>query len=309
MDHYQHTVKKPVRAVGIGLHSGKEISLTISPAPADSGICFVRSDINPTRLIPAEAKHVVDTRFATTIGTENGTIATIEHLMAALFGAGIDNALIDVHGPEVPAMDGSAAPFLRLLENAGRQKQNSSRKYVKILEPVSVSRDGKSLAIQPDNRFHVSFEIEFDHPLIARQRFSSKVTPRMFSRRIGRARTFGFLKEVEMLKKNGLALGGSLDNAVVIGDTDVVNDGGLRFSDEFVRHKVLDLIGDLYLLGAPVLGRVKAFKSGHFLHHLLVQELLSRPYAWEVVESTGTWRVPAWGGSHERRVMPAAVNA
>ncbi len=291
----QHTLERAVSAAGIGLHTGERVYLKINPSPANTGICFVRSDLRPEEVIPARSDYIIDTNFATTIGTKTGSISTIEHLMAALLGAGIDNALIEVNGPEVPAMDGSAAPFLSLFQKAGLKTQAEPRRYIEILEPISIARGDRSLVIEPCKNFRVSFEIEFEHPLIARQSFSGKITQQTFKRHISKARTFGFLRELEFLKKNGLARGGSLQNAIVLGDNSVFNDGGLRFSDEFVRHKVLDLIGDLYLLGAPVLGKVRAIKSGHGLHHLLVQKILDHPCAWQFVEQgEGTWRVPYW---------------
>ena len=308
MTNFQHTLRKSVKAFGIGLHSGKKISLKINPSPANTGICFVRSDLSPEQVIPARTEYVVDTRFATTIGTERGSISTIEHLMAALSGAGVNNALIEVDGPEVPAMDGSAAPFLTLLQKAGLKAQDEPIRYIEILEPVTVKRGDKFLSIEPSRNFIVSFEIEFEHPLIAKQRFVDKITPQTFACQISKARTFGFFSEVELLRENGFARGGSLENAVVVGDKSIYNSGGLRFSDEFVRHKVLDLIGDLYLLGAPILGKVKAVKSGHALHHVLTQELLNHPYAWEYVEHDRAWVIPSWVG-HKDDVISAAVPA
>jgi len=304
----QYTLERSVKAVGIGLHTGEKVSLKINPSPANTGICFVRCDLSPEQVIPARAEYVVNTNFAISIGTKRGSISTIEHLMAALLGAGIDNALVEIDGPEVPAMDGSAAPFFSLLQKAGLKSQAEPRRYIEILEPVAVSRGDKSLVVEPCKNFRVSFKIEFEHPLIAKQSFSGKITPQTFERHISRARTFGFLKELEFLKKNGLARGGSLENAIVLDETSIFNDGGLRFSDEFVRHKVLDLIGDLYLLGAPILGKVKAVKSGHALHYLLIQKLLNRPYAWQFVEQGGTWKVPYWLGPQED-VISATVPA
>ncbi|NIA09077.1 MAG: UDP-3-O-acyl-N-acetylglucosamine deacetylase [Nitrospiraceae bacterium] len=299
MINFQHTLKKAVSAAGIGLHTGEKVYLKVNPSPANTGIRFVRSDLSPRQAIPARADYVVDTNFATTIGTKKGSISTVEHLMAALSGAGIDNALVEIDGPEVPAMDGSAAPFLSLFQEVGLKTQTETRRYIEFLEPMAVSKGDKSLVIEPCKNFKVSFKIEFDHPLIAKQKFSGKITPQTFERRISKARTFGFLKELDFLKKNGLARGGSLENAIVLGDTSIFNEGGLRFSDEFVCHKVLDLIGDLYLLGAPILGKVKAVKSGHALHHLLVQKILDHPYAWRFVEQGATWKVPYWLGPQE----------
>ncbi|MBW1947030.1 MAG: UDP-3-O-acyl-N-acetylglucosamine deacetylase [Deltaproteobacteria bacterium] len=305
---FQHTLMKSVKASGIGLHSGEKVSLKINPSPANTGICFVRSDLSREQVIPARAEYIVDTSFATTIGVEKVSVSTIEHLMAALSGAGVNNALIEVDGPEIPAMDGSAAPFLSLLQKAGLKAQYEPVRYIRILEPVTVKMGDKLLSIEPSRNFIVSFEIEFEHPLIAKQRFAGKITPQTFASQISKARTFGFLSEVELLRENGFARGGSLENAVVIGDTSIYNRGGLRFSDEFVRHKVLDLIGDLYLLGSPVLGKVKAVKSGHSLHHVFSLELLNNPYAWEYMEHDRAWGLPVWAG-HRDDVISAAVPA
>jgi len=302
MSVWQYTIENPVRAVGIGLHSGERVSLKILPAPVNTGIRFVRTDLDPVLVIPARPESVLDTRFATTLGTEQGSVGTVEHLMAALAGVGIDNVLVELDGPEVPAMDGSAYPFITLLYRAGLRIQNQARRYMEILEPVSVSSQGKSLTLRPARDFTVSLEIDFDHPLVARQRFSAKITPIVFERLISRARTFGFLNEIQSLRKSGLALGGSLENAVVVGDNTVLNEGGLRFPDEFVRHKVLDLIGDLALLGAPILGAVHAERSGHALHYLLTRELLSRPSAWRLVTRGRSWEMPSWAGAPEQRV-------
>lgn len=308
MSSVQHTIRRHARAVGIGLHSGEKVALTIKPAPEDTGIVFVRTDIEPRTLIPAKPNFVVDTRFATTIGSGKVTVSTIEHLMAAFAGAGVDNVMVEIDGPEVPVMDGSAGPFMSLIREAGLEAQKRHRVFLEVLDRVSVSSHGSTLSIEPSSHFSIDFEIDFDHPVISRQFFSQKVTPRTFSKRIAKARTFGFLKEVELMRKNGLARGGSLENAVVIGETSVLNVEGLRFSDEFVRHKVLDLIGDIYLLGRPVRGRLNAYKSGHGLHYLLVQELLKRRYAWKLVEDRDDkWRVPSWSTLTEKD-MAAAVN-
>ena len=280
----QTALKHAVRAAGIGLHTGEPVTIRIRPANAGTGICFIRRDVDPTMIIPARAAFVVDTRFATTIGAEHASISTIEHLMAAFSGLGIDNAIVEIDGPEVPAMDGSAAPFMGLMLDAGTRKLQRTRKYMKILEPISVASRGSYIKIEPCSTYSINFKIEFDHHVIARQRYELEVTVDNFVKSIGIARTFGFLREVQMMRDNGLALGGSLDNAIVIDDNAVLNSEGLRFSDEFVRHKILDLIGDLALAGMPILGRVTAVKSGHALHHELVTMLLSRPDAWKVVE-------------------------
>ncbi len=280
----QTTINRPVKAAGIGLHSGEKVSIKIKPARAGMGICFVRRDVDPTMIIPAKVAFVVDTSFATTIGASHATIGTIEHLMAAFSGLGIDNAIVEIDGPEVPAMDGSAAPFMALLMEAGLTHLRKSRKYMKILEPVSIAHEGKSISIEPASSFSVSFDIDFAHRVISRQHYELEVNRKSFVQKVGIARTFGFLHEVEFMRSRGLALGGSLDNAVVIDEDSVLNSEGLRFSDEFVRHKILDLIGDLALLGMPLLGRVTAVKSGHAMHHSLASLLLKKPEVWKMVE-------------------------
>jgi len=289
----QHTVKKAKKAAGIGLHSGKAITFEILPSPPNSGIQFLRSDMGSDCIIPARSRYIVNSDHATSIGIGEAMISTVEHLMAALLGAGIDNAIIKLDGPEVPAMDGSAAPFLRLLKKAGRVSQSHPRRYLQIIEPFSVVDGDKSISVEPAPELYISFDIDFPHPLVSKQHYEIKLTEKSFAREISKARTFGFLKEVEFLRRNGLAQGGSLDNAVVIGDRSILNQDGLRFEDEFVRHKILDLLGDLYLIGMPIIGRIKAVKSGHRLHQRFVQELLARPYVWRVIEpSSGPKMVP-----------------
>ncbi|MGB9713180.1 UDP-3-O-acyl-N-acetylglucosamine deacetylase [Dissulfurimicrobium hydrothermale] len=298
---FQNTLKKYVMASGIGLHTGARVTIKLHPAPVDSGIRFVRTDLDPVALIPANIGYVTETSLATTVGNAAGSVSTIEHLMAAFFGMGIDNAIVEIDGPEVPIMDGSAYPFVAMIKQVGLSSQKAPRRYIEILEPVTVSSGDKTVTISPCDSLYVSVGIDFDHPMIARQQFDSRVTPHIFERRISRARTFGFLKEVEYLKENGLALGGCLDNALVLDDKTILNQDGLRFSDEFVRHKALDLIGDIYLLGNPVLGKIDSFKSGHAIHHLLSKELLNRPYTWRLVEldaerPADPWAVQAISG-------------
>ncbi len=280
----QHTLKKNVMFVGIGLHTGKEVRLVIKPAPVNSGIRFVRKDVEPKVLIPARIQYVTDVRFATTIGIGNSTVSTIEHLMSAFAGAGIDNAIVELDGPEVPASDGSAYSFCVLLDKAGKKEQKQPRRYLKILRPVTVRNGDSFICIEPCSNMKVTLEIDFNHPLIAKQRFSGVLDEQSYIEKISRARTFGFLKEVEMMQANGLALGGSFDNAVVLSERSVLNEGGLRFPDEFVKHKVLDLLGDLYLAGMPILGHVKGFKTGHMVHSQLLQAILSNSDNYEVTE-------------------------
>lgn len=302
---HQHTIERPVRARGIGLHSGAAISLKMIPAPPNFGVNFVRTDLSPEVLIPARSEFVVDTQLATSIGVGSAWVGTIEHLMAALAGASVDNVLVELDGPEVPAMDGSAAQFMALLHKAGLQQQSAPRRCLRLVEPIEVSDGDKFLRMDPWGSLRVDFQIDFDHPLIARQSYSCEVTLENFERHISSARTFGFLRDVELLKRNGLALGGSLHNAVVVGDEAVLNVEGLRFPDEFVRHKILDLIGDLALFGVPILARVTASKSGHALHHLLLSELSFRSSAWRYTEQGATWIPGAW--DHPRSAMARAT--
>ncbi len=296
MDSAQHTVKKTVTYRGIGLHTGKPVTLVISPGEVNSGIRFVRSDLDQQEPTPAFMDRIVDTRLATTIATEdNGLISTTEHLLAALFGLGIDNALIEVDGPEIPIMDGSAAPFVHVLKKVGRRRQKACKWMLKINKEIVYSSGDTEVKLLPHNGFKVTSEIDFEHPLIAKQSYTVNLTPKKFVQEISSARTFGFLDQVEQLRKNGLALGGSLDNAIVIDENGVVNAEGLRFADEFARHKVLDLIGDLALLGFPMLGHVVAKKSGHGHHFSLMKELAAQPERWDLIayEKEGEDRVLA----------------
>jgi len=284
MNSFQHTIKREVTFTGVGLHSGKSATLSILPGGRNSGIRFLRSDLGQEEPVPAFMDRIIDTRLATTIVTDdNALIATTEHVMAALFGMGIDNAIIALDGPEVPIMDGSAGPFVHVLARAGRRRQDACKWMLRINRKISYA-DGDSLVeILPHNGFMVTCEIDFNHPSIRRQSFSCELTPGRFVREIASARTFGFLDQVERLRQSGLALGGSLDNAVVIDDDGIVNAEGLRFADEFARHKALDVIGDLALLGFPLLGHVKARKSGHGHHFALMKELAAQPERWDLV--------------------------
>lgn len=284
----QKTLKSSIGCTGIGLHSGRKVSMTLHPAEAGSGIVFRRGDIGGAAgLVEASWRNVVDTRMATTIGNADGVrVATIEHLMAAFAGCGIDNAVVEVDGPEVPVMDGSAAPFVFLIECAGVTVQDAPRLAIRIDRPVSVGDDGKALSLSPDSAFSVSFEIDFDKASVAQQRLSLRLVNGTFKTDIARARTFGFADEVDALREAGLARGGSLDNAVVISGGTVLNGDGLRYQDEFVRHKILDCVGDLYLAGAPIIGAVDAVRSGHALNHHLLVKLFEHREAWSFVEMT-----------------------
>ncbi len=298
----QRTLRQPVSCTGTGLHSGAAIELTLKPAPVNHGIVFVRTDLpNPVE-IPARAEFVVDTQLATTIGRGAARVATIEHLMAALAGLGIDNCRVEVSGPEVPIMDGSAAPFVFLIESAGVETQRAGKRFLVVKKPVTIVEGEKEVRLLPASQFSVSFTIDFDHPLISDQSFRMDFSDRSFQREISRARTFGFLKEVELLKKMGLARGGSLENAIVIDEFSILNPDGLRYPDEFVRHKILDSIGDLSLFGMPVIGHLVASRSGHALNHKLVMKVLADPSCFEIVDAGEPkavdrldLRAPAWG--------------
>lgn len=296
MDSFQHTLKKAVSFAGIGLHTGREVRLVVHPGEINSGLRFVRSDLGQREPTPAFMDRVVDTRLATTVSTDiDASISTTEHLLGALYGLGIDNAVIEVDGPEIPIMDGSAAPFVHVLRRAGRSRQRASRWMLKFNRTVHYSDDaGRMVRIEPHDGFQVSCRIDFAHNSVGCQRLDLEVTPRRFAEELAGARTFGFLREVEALRRNGLALGGSLANAVVLDDEGVVNQDGLRYPDEFVRHKALDLIGDLALLGFPLLGRVVAERSGHGQHLGLMQAVAANPEAWDIV---------AYDGSGESRVL------
>lgn len=284
----EKTIRKEASCIGIGLHSGKPIELRLLPAAAGSGISFIRKDLGG-QAIPADAAHVVSTHLSTTIGVEGATVQTIEHLLAAVSALEIDNLIVEVDGPEVPVLDGSASPFVELIEGAGITNQERSKSFIEILKPVIVSEKGKYVSIRPGSSFDISYQIQFDHPLISNQSYFYRHSRQAFTKEIAPARTFGFLRDVERLKAQGLARGGSLDNAIVIGDDQILNKQGLRFPDEFVRHKILDLIGDFSLLGTPILGQVEARCSGHMLHAKLLEEVLANKKAWKVVApSLGT---------------------
>lgn len=280
----QTTIARPTAISGIGLHTGQRINMTLRPAEAGVGIVFHRQLENHTVTIQATSENVVDTRMATVLGKGDVRVSTVEHLLSALSAYGVDNLHIDIDGPEVPIMDGSAAPFASVIEEAGQRRHPQSRKFLAIRKPVSVIDGEKRVSIIPSRFFRITFDIAFQHPCIALQQRSVKVTSAGFRRDLAPARTFGFLRDVEMLKEAGLARGGSLENAIVVDDERILNPEGLRFQDEFVRHKILDAIGDLSLIGYPILGHVRAFKAGHDVNHQLVQKLLETPEAWQLLE-------------------------
>jgi UDP-3-O-[3-hydroxymyristoyl] N-acetylglucosamine deacetylase len=281
----QRTLKNVIRATGVGLHTGEKVYLTLRPAAPNSGIIFRRVDLDQPIDIPAKAENVGDTRLSTTLAKDGARISTVEHLLSAFAGLGIDNAYVDVSAPEVPIMDGSAGPFVFLIQSAGVEEQNVAKRFIRINKPIEV-RDGDKVArFDPFNGFKVSFGIDFDHPAMEESGRNSVIdfSSTSFVKEVSRARTFGFLRDIEMLRENGLALGGSMDNAIVVDDFRVLNEDGLRYQDEFVRHKILDAIGDLYLLGHSLIGAFSGYKSGHELNNRLLKALIAQPETWEEV--------------------------
>ena len=288
------TLKTKIKTTGVGLHSGARVDLMLRPAAPDTGIVFHRVDLAQPVTLPADARHVGDTRLSSTLRHDGTSISTVEHVMSALAGLGIDNLHIDVAGPEIPIMDGSAAPFVFLLQSAGIVEQDAAKKYLRITAPVE-ARDGDKWArFEPWNGFKLDFTIDFPHPMFGSENRQVVIdfAEHSYVREVARARTFGFMQDVEALRAAGLGLGGSLQNAVVLDDFRVLNAEGLRFDNEFVKHKVLDAIGDLYLLGHPLIGQYAAFKSGHGLNNALARALLQRPDAFEIVTFRAEHDVP-----------------
>ena len=283
--YFQHTVAGPMIFAGIGLHTGEHVRVAVRPAGIDAGIVFVRTDIKDRdNRIPVSGEAVVDARLNTMIENAAGVrLSTIEHLMAAFAALGVSNAVVEVDGPELPILDGSALQFVQLLDRAGFRRQEAPVRYIEILEPIRVQDGDKSAALLPCDRYEMRFEIDFDTPVIGNQVVDFVVDEETFRNEIMAARTFGFAHEVEALRRAGLARGGSLENAVVIDGDQILNPGGLRMEREFVKHKALDAIGDLYVLGAPLLGRYEGVKAGHAINNLLVRELLANPQAWREV--------------------------
>lgn len=283
---FQRTVQKMVKTTGVGLHSGNKVTLTIKPAPANAGIKLVRTDLVPAVVIPALAEQVRETTMCTALVNNDGVrISTIEHLFAALAGLGIDNAIIEVDAAEIPIMDGSASPFVFLLQSAGIEQQSAAKKYLKIKRTVRVEDGDKWAELRPYNGFKVNFAIDFSHPEIARsqQHMMMDFSTDAFVRDISRARTFGFMRDIEYLRANNLALGGSMENAVVLDEYRVLNPDGLRYEDEFVKHKILDAFGDLYVSGHAIVGEFCAYKTGHALNNQLVRAMLAQQDAWDLV--------------------------
>ena len=286
LEPHQHTLKRPISCCGVGLHSGRTVNLVIQPAAANTGIQFIRKDLDGAIPIKAHMNKVIDTRLATTLGEGDTTISTTEHLLAALSSYGIDNADIEIDSKEVPIMDGSAAPFISLLKNAGKKKQQRFRKALRITKPISFTDGDKYLTITPYDGFKISGKIAFDDELISSQSYSINVTPERFMNEISRARTFGYVEQVEELWANGLALGGTLENVIAIhwNRSSVLNEDGLRYQNEFIRHKILDIIGDMALLGCPILGHIEAYKSGHTQHAAFMHAIADAPECWELIE-------------------------
>jgi UDP-3-O-[3-hydroxymyristoyl] N-acetylglucosamine deacetylase len=280
---FQTTLARDVRISGVGVHSGLPANLTLRPAPADTGVVFIRTDLADRPSIPARADAVCDTRLATVIGDGTGaTVATVEHLMSALAGIGVDNAIAEIDGPETPIGDGSAAIFVAAIDEAGVREMDAPRRYLKIIEPVEIAAPGKRVALVPADRFEMSVEIIFDAPAIGRQHLAFAVDPACYRAEIAAACTFGFLAEVEQLRAAGLGRGASLENTIVVGDDGVMNPAALRRPDDFVRHKALDALGDLALVGHPIIGRYEASCAGHALNNQLVRALMNRPAAWRL---------------------------
>jgi len=290
----QQTIAEPIKTVGIGLHSGNRSNLFLKPAPIDSGITFVRLDMEPSLPIPGKAENITDTRLASVLQIGENRISTVEHLLSACSGLGIDNLLVEVDGEEIPIMDGSAASFLFLIQSAGISVQNASRKFIKINKIVEVVDGDKCARLEPHFGFKLDFTIDFKHPALDKtgQRCMIDFDETSYAKEIGRARTFGFAHEVEALREIGLARGGSLDNAIVLDEHRILNNEELRYEDEFVRHKILDAIGDLYLAGHPIIGSYVAEKSGHGLNNLLLRKLFSQPDAYEIVSFDDITKAP-----------------
>ncbi len=281
----QRTLKNVIRATGVGLHTGEKVYLTLRPAPVDAGIIFRRVDLDPPVEVEAKAENVGDTTLSSTLSVNDVRISTVEHLLSAMAGLGIDNAYVDLSAAEVPIMDGSAGPFVFLIQSAGIEEQSAPKRFLRIKRPVRVEDGDKWVQFEPFDGFKVNLGIDFDHPVFVGRRQTCEIdfSTTSFVKEVSRARTFGFMSQLEMLRARNLAMGGSLDNAIVVDDYRVLNEDGLRYDDEFVKHKVLDAIGDLYLLGFSLIGAFSGYKSGHALNNQLLRALLADEEAWELV--------------------------
>ena len=302
MDYKQRTIRDEVSCTGIGLHCGERVKMSLRPAPCGTGIRFMRRDIPGSPVVEAKFENVKDTTLATSIGAKGCRVGTIEHLMAAFYGLGIDNAQVVLDGPEVPIMDGSSAPFVFLIKSVGIKEQEAPKRFIVVKKPLKIEDGDRSISVHPSKELKISYMIDFKHPLLRNQEYELCFSGGDFIREISRARTFGFLKDVQTLKANGLARGGSLDNAVVIDDFRILNEDGLRFKDEFVRHKILDFVGDLSLICAPVIGHFVVRKSGHFLNQLMLEKLIQSKRHWKSLSfdtaeeySSNSLKIPALG--------------
>ena len=298
----QRTLRDNVSCTGIGLHSGEKVRMTIKPAPPDFGIRFIRKDLPGKCSIKACSDNVINTTMCTILGKNGNQVSTIEHLMATFFGFGIDNAIIEIDGPEVPIMDGSSASFIYLLKSAGIKEQKKSKEFILIKKTINIREGNKSITIKPSKKLKISFTIDFHHPLISNQQYDFSFSGKNFIDEISRARTFGFLKDIEALREAGLAKGGSLDNAIVIDDFKVINEDGLRYHNEFVRHKILDFLGDIAVMGTPIIGHFFVNKSGHALNHAMLRKLSSNQKYWKRItlekpgkKSRESFTIPAFG--------------
>jgi len=304
----QHTISEEISCTGIGLHTGQPVELKLRPARENTGIVFIREGRGHPVEIPARPEYVTSTRLATTLGFGEATVGTVEHLLSAFYALGVDNAYVSIDGPEIPVMDGSSASFVFLIRSAGRRQQGQKRSKIRIKHEISVRDGARSISVRPGEGLLVDYAIEYGHPTIGTQKIDGfVVTPESFEKEICRARTFGFLHEVEALWKLGLAKGGTLENTVVLDKERVLNGGGLRWTDEFVRHKVLDLLGDLALLGAPIEGHVSVSRGGHALHRMLLEELMAAPDSWELTGGAQTSRECEIGEVVPSRDLPAPV--
>jgi UDP-3-O-[3-hydroxymyristoyl] N-acetylglucosamine deacetylase len=290
----QRTLKNVIRATGVGLHTGEKVYLTLRPAPIDSGIIFRRTDLKQHVEIRARPENVSDTRLSTTLESKGVRVSTVEHLMSAFAGMGIDNAYVELTAPEVPIMDGSAGPFVFLIQSAGIAEQSAAKRFIRIKKRIKLTDNDKWAAFEPFEGFKVSFAIDFDHPTFrnSTQKATVDFSTTSFVKEVSRARTFGFMADLESLRQSGLARGGGVDNAIVLDDYRILNEDGLRYEDEFVKHKVLDAIGDLYLLGHPLIGAFSAYKSGHSLNNQLLRRLVARRDAWELMTYSDNEEAP-----------------
>lgn len=290
----QRTLKNVIRATGVGLHSGDKVFLTLRPAPVDTGIVFRRTDLDPVVEMPARADLVTETTLCTGLTYGLGKVMTVEHLLSAMAGLGVDNCIVELSAPEVPIMDGSAGPFVFLLQSAGIAEQDAPKRFIRIKHPVEVREGDKVARFEPFEGFRLGFTVVFDHPAIpaSQSRAEVQFSTENYIREVSRARTFGFMRDLEYMRERNLGLGGSMDNAIVLDEFRVLNDDGLRYADEFVRHKILDAVGDLYLAGHAIIGAYEGYKSGHALNNKLVRALLAERSAWELVSYSGSEPVP-----------------